>query len=117
MSHPGGRPKNYNNKQIAEIKVKLEEYIDNEDLPILAEFAYKNNITRQIFYDYKEFSTLVKKLFDKKEAQLERLGAFNIINATMAVFSLKQLGWRDKQETEITGGIKIIYADRDDERL
>jgi len=40
-------------------------------------------------------------LFDKKEAQLEKLGAFNVINSTMAIFSLKQLGWRDKQEISI----------------
>ena len=101
--HAGGRPRAYSFADIEDIKIKLQEYIDTEDLPILAEFAYTNDIPRQTFYDYKEFSTLVKKLFDKKESQLEKLGAFNMINNTMAVFSLKQLGWRDKQDINIAG--------------
>ena len=117
MSHPGGRPRKYSAEEIEDIKTKLIEYMDTEDVPILADFAYKNDIPRQTFYDYPEFSTLVKKLMDKKEAQLEKLGLFNVINSTMAVFSLKQLGWRDKQETKITGGVKLVYADKDDEQL
>ena len=96
-----GRPRNYNAEQIEEIKKIMERYIDETDLPIVAELAYTNNIPRQTFYDYPEFSTLLKKLLDKKETQLEKLGAFNVINSTMAVFSLKQLGWRDKQEISL----------------
>lgn len=99
--HAGGRPRNYNAEQIEEIKEIMERYIDETDLPIVAELAYTNNIPRQTFYDYPEFSTLLKKLLDKKETQLEKLGAFNVINSTMAVFSLKQLGWRDKQEISL----------------
>lgn len=99
--HAGGRPRTYNAEQIEEIKEIMERYIDETDLPIVAELAYTNNIPRQTFYDYPEFSTLLKKLLDKKETQLEKLGAFNVINSTMAVFSLKQLGWRDKQEISL----------------
>ena len=98
MARKIGRPKTYNKVQIKEISEKLSIYIDESDVPIVAEFAYKNDIPRTTFYDYPEFSTLIKKLLDKKEAQLEKLAAFNVINSTMAVFSLKQLGWSDKQE-------------------
>lgn len=101
MAKKVGRPKKYNKAQVAEISEKLSNYIDKENLPILAEFAYTNDIPRQTFYDYEEFSTLVKKLFDKKEAQLEKLASFNVINNTMAVFSLKQLGWRDNKDVKI----------------
>lgn len=101
MAKKVGRPKKHNKAQVAEISEKLSNYIDKEDLPILAEFAYTNDIPRQTFYDYEEFSTLVKKLFDKKEAQLEKLASFNVINNTMAVFSLKQLGWRDNKDVKI----------------
>lgn len=99
----GGRPRTYNKTQIEEIKKIMEKYIAESDIPILAEFAYKNDITRQIFYDYPEFSTLVKKLFDKKEAQLEKLALFNVINPAMSIFSLKQrwAGWSDKQNISI----------------
>ncbi len=99
--HAGGRPRTYNDKQTEEIKKLLNEYINKTDVPILAEFAYQNNIPRTTFYDYPEFSTLIKKLIDKKESQLEKLALFNVINSTMAVFSLKQIGWRNEQEVNV----------------
>jgi hypothetical protein len=117
MAKPVGRPRSYDGNDIERIKALLELYIEKSDIPIIAEFAYMNDIPRQTFYDYPEFSTLLKKSMDKKESNLEKLGLIGEVNSTMAIFSLKQLGWRDKQETEITGGVKIIYADKDDERL
>ncbi len=98
-----GRPPAYDEKQVEEIKEKLIKYIDETDVPIVAEFAYTNDIPRQALYDYEQFSTLIKKLIDKKEAQLEKLGLFNVINSTMAIFSLKQLGFRDSQDINIAG--------------
>ncbi len=96
-----GRPRKYNNEEIEEIIDKFNKYINDSDLPIVSEFAYTNNILRESLYDYKEFSTVLKKCTSKKEAQLEKLAAFNVINASMAIFSLKQLGWTDKQDLSI----------------
>lgn len=98
MSRKVGRPKKYNKSQINDIIEKLISYTDKTDIPIVAEFAYMNDIPRTTFYDYPEFSTLIKKLLDKKEAQLEKLGLFNVVNVPMAIMSLKQIGWSDKQE-------------------
>ena len=95
-----GRPRRYSNKQIKEICQRLEEYIANESVPIVAEFAYKNDIPRNALYDYPEFSTLIKKLIDKKESRLERLALNGKVNSTMAIFSLKQIGWRDIPKEE-----------------
>ena len=106
-----GRPLKYNEEQVAEICEKFEKYINETDLPIIAEFAYMNDLCRQGLYDYPEFSTLLKKLVDKKEAQLEKLGALNIINSTMAIFSLKQLGWTDKQEIALREEPTVIRDD------
>jgi hypothetical protein len=108
----GGRPRTYNDQAVAEIAANLRRYIDETDIPILAEFAYQNHIPRTVFYDYPEFSTLAKELIDKKEAQLERKGLAGEINKAMAIFSLKQLGWSDRQQLEHSGGtepVKIIY--------
>ena len=49
----------------------LEEYIKNTEIPIIAEFAYQNDIPRS--YIYELIPDAIKKLIDKKEAQLERL--------------------------------------------
>lgn len=101
-----GRPKKYTDEEVQEIVHLFEEYIDNTLIPIIAEFAYQNNIERHSLYDYEEFSTLIKRAIDKKEAQLEKLGLSNEVNQTMAIFSLKQLGWRDRHEVEHQGKIE-----------
>ena len=93
-----GRPIEYTPERIAEIKALMEEYIETHTIPILAEFAYLNNIRRQTFYEIPELSDTVEKLLLKKEAQLEAGGLAEKINVSMAKFSLAQLGWSDKQE-------------------
>ena len=106
-----GRPKAYNDEQVAEIVVKLTEYVTDTTIPIIAEFAYQNDIPRHALYEYDEFSTLLKKMIDKKEANLERMALNKEIEKTMAIFSLKQLGWKDKNETEHTGTVGISIID------
>jgi hypothetical protein len=96
-----GRPRKYTKEDIEDIIEKFELYVDNTELPIVCEFAYTNNILRESLYDYPEFSTVLKKCTSKKEAQLEKLAAFNLINVSMAIFSLKQLGWKDRQEIDM----------------
>ena len=98
MSKKVGRPIEYTPERIAEIKALMEEYIETHTIPILAEFAYLNNIRRQTFYEIPELSDTVEKLLLKKEAQLEAGGLAEKINVSMAKFSLAQLGWSDKQE-------------------
>ena len=106
-----GRPKTYDDEQVAEIAEKLAEYIAITTIPIIAEFAYQNDIPRHALYDYDEFSTLLKKMIDKKEANLERMCLNKEIERTMAIFSLKQLGWKDKTETEHSGSVGINIVD------
>ena len=101
-----GRPPEYSEKQIAELLKAFERYIEENDLPIIAEFAYMNNIDRTLLYDRQEFATLVKKAVAKKESRLERGLLTGEYNAPGAIFSLKQLGWRDRQEIEHSGGVK-----------
>ncbi len=102
------RPVKYTEEYLEEIKEKLSEYIDNTDIPIIAEFAYKNKIPRQKLYEFNALNDTIKECIDKKEAQLERLALDGDVDKTMAIFSLKQLGWKDKQEIEHSGGISIV---------
>lgn len=98
-----GRPLKYNAEEIETIKTEFINYIRETDIPIIAEFAYQNNVPRDAIYDYAEFSALKKLCIEKKESQLEKMGLAGQVNVTMAIFSLKQLGWSDKTQTEITG--------------
>lgn len=43
----------------------------------------------------------IRNLINAKEYMLERLGLKGKISTTMAVFSLKQLGWRDQQQVDV----------------
>jgi hypothetical protein len=117
MANDVGRPVEYTPERIQEIKDAMERYIQETEVPIVAEFAYLNNIRRAILYEIPELSYSVSKLTDKKEAVLEKGGLLGDYNASMAKFSLAQLGWSEKQETKMNAGIQIVYADKDDERL
>jgi hypothetical protein len=108
--NPVGRPIEYTPERIQEIKEAMERYIQETDVPIVAEFAYLNNIRRAILYEIPELSYTVGKMIDKKESQLERGGLIGEYNASMAKFSLAQLGWSEKQETKVTGDIPVSIS-------
>ena len=95
------RPRSRTQKQDEQLFNKFKKYIDNTTIPIIAEFAYMNDIERQYLYDNKIFSTLLKKCIAKKEANLEKGALTGKLNPTMAIFSLKQIGWKDKQADEL----------------
>ena len=71
-----------NQKRNDDLLKKLQEYIDKTNIPIVAEFAYLNDVSRQHLYENKELSYAIKKLIDKKEAQLERGGLDKTIDKT-----------------------------------
>lgn len=102
-----GRPKKYNDGWKSEALKSIEKYIDKEEIPILKEWCYQNKISSTYIYELEEFSEPIKRLLEKKESQLERKGLKGEIDRTMAVFSLKQLGWTDKQEIETKGNSEV----------
>lgn len=101
-----GRPPKLEDHDKQLLVEKFEKYIEETDLPIIAEFASMNGLWKQYFYDHDEFTNLIKKAMTKKEAALEKGALLNQYNPTMAIFSLKQvgLGWKDKSE-------KIVFVD------
>ena len=94
------RPRSRTQEQDEQLFDRFKKYINNTTLPIIAEFAYMNDIERQYLYDNQMFSTLLKKCIAKKEANLEKGALTGKLNPSMAIFSLKQIGWKDRQETE-----------------
>lgn len=84
--------------------LQLNRYIDNTPIPIIKEFCYKNDISSSHFYrlcrEYGKLEEAKKRAIDKKEANLEKGALYGKINTTMAIFSLKQLGWSDKHSVK-----------------
>ena len=107
-----GHPETWTNEKIKETIEKLDEYIDNNEIPIVAEFAYLHNIRKATLYEKPELKYSIKRLTEKKEAQLEKGALGGLLNSTMAIFSLKQMGWSDKRTVEIEGNedkpLKIV---------
>lgn len=98
------RPKTEKYK-IENLCKEIDNYTKKTELPILKELCYKKDYN----YDYlihmqrdnEELYQSIKKLLYKKESTLERKALNGEMNSTMAIFSLKQLGWKDKQNNEI----------------
>lgn len=103
------RPIEYTPEVMNEIIENLDKYVSNTEVPIFAEFCYENDYSREYLYDLaknnKQLSYAIKNCITKKEAQLERLALQKNVDVTMAIFSLKQLGWRDKQDVEHSGKV------------
>ena len=96
-----GRPVSvWTPQTLKKVNKEMRIYTEETDIPILAEFAYTHGYQRSELYKHPELSNAIKNMLSKKEAQLEKLGLMNQVNNTMAVFSLKQLGWSDKQHLE-----------------
>ena len=105
------RPRSRTQTQDEQLFDRFKKYIDNTTLPIIAEFAYMNDIERQYLYDNEMFSTLLKKCIAKKESNLEKGALTGKLNPSMAIFSLKQLGWKDRKEEEVQNpSINITFA-------
>lgn len=86
--------------EIPDMIAKIIAYTDDTSLPILKEICYQNH------WDYQYVMNLqaanenlrepIRRLLDKKEVVLERGGLTGGLDKTMAIFSLKQLGWTDR---------------------
>ncbi len=86
------------------LRQDIIDYTEQTEYPILKELCYLKHYN----YDYvmqlqranEELSQSIKELLYKKESYLEREGIKGNLAQTMAVFTLKQLGWRDNIEVE-----------------
>lgn len=101
---PAGRPRKIDYKKLID---DADEYIATANPPIIAEYAHIHGITRCYLYELADnekkagrpqLSNTIKKISEAKEVILEKKTLNGEYNATMAVFSLKQLGWKDRQE-------------------
>ena len=111
----------YNIDEMVDI---IERYTDDTEIPILKEVAYQNYWNYDTIMKYQRVNEnlmqSIKRLLDKKEAQLERKGLNKEIDRTVAIFSLKQLGWKDRQEISFGEeqadeiNIKVIKSTKED---
>lgn len=122
-----GRPRAYEN--VEEIEAAIHDYFNNGvtkrkvvtgkppnqqvveiEVPTITGLAYHLGFeSRQSFYDYEkeqQFSYTIKRarLFIEKEYE-EQLSVGNTVGA---IFALKNMGWKDRTEQDVTSGGKTI---------
>jgi len=106
------RPREWNREELLEA---LIDYTEKTDIPIIADFAYKHGVRRDYLYDMPELSNALKACIEKKEAALETQALSGKVNCTMAIFSLKQLGWTDRNDLTVKGDkahpLTLTHAD------
>lgn len=110
-----GRPVKWTQEEREALLAKFEDYIDSNDIPIVSEFAWQNDVRRQALYEFAEFADTLKRCIDKKESGLERLMLTGKA-VTACIFSLKQLGWRDTQSIEHSGSVDFYTNMTPEER-
>lgn len=110
-----GRPRKVEVKNLID---GVDAYLENTSLPIVAEYAQINHITADYLYELArketaegrpELSRSIKRITDQKAIVLEKGALIGKFSSSMAIFSLKQLGWRDRpEEKSEAAGVTII---------
>lgn len=103
----GGRPLIFETPE--KLKEAINTYLKDNKRPTLAGLALALDIDRQTLYNYakrEQYFDIVKKARDTVEAIYEERLVWD--NApTGTIFALKNMGWKDKTETELSGGIDV----------
>lgn len=99
-----GRPLKF--KTVGELEQATKEYftLENQPYTITGVALWLGFCDRQSLYDYEkkpEFSCIIKEIRLRVENGYEQKLFGN--NPTGSIFALKNMGWRDKTETELTG--------------
>jgi hypothetical protein len=102
--HAGGRPPKFETPE--QLKQACDEYIANNSplLTITGLAMYLGFCDRQSLYDYEkrdEFSCIIKEARLAVENSYEL--SLRTVSVTGAIFALKNMGWKDKTETALTG--------------
>jgi hypothetical protein len=108
-----GRPRIYNTSEELEAEVeKYFEITEQSDVTITGLALHLGFESRQSIYDYEkngEFSYIIKRA--KLRVELAYEWRLNSNSCTGAIFALKNMGWKDKQEVEQSGGLTMTWAE------
>lgn len=103
-----GRPLKF--KTVAELQEKIDDYFSKtpDDEITITGLAYHLETTRETLMDYEnrdEFSDAIKR--SKLRVHVEYEKSLRKYGRSGDIFALKNLGWKDKTETEINGNLTL----------
>lgn len=107
MAHPGGRPAVYESPE--QMQADVDIYFSQDGKKTMTGLALALGFdSRQSLYDYQkkeEFSYIINKALLRIENQYEENLQGN--NVAGSIFVLKNMGWKDKSETELSGSLTV----------
>lgn len=108
--HAGGRPPNFNNiEELQNCIDRYKEYLaETKAPPTMAGLACFTGIDRRTLYNYSkkdEYFPTIKKFVDEIMMSFEQI-AIEKGNAGV-IFLLKNYGYTDKQEIDMTSDIRV----------
>lgn len=106
------RPKKYTDRYIRRLAVKLIQYAKKSALPFKQDFASKHKFSSQRMSEFTkvpEFAEALQRFEDIQQFKIIGAAMLNKINATFAIFTLKNVAkWRDVAEFQGPGGSRLI---------
>lgn len=89
---------------ISELTAAAIQYADTAPIPIVKEFALQVGYPYTYLYElaakHPTFHAALRRIVDQKEIILEKGALTGALDRSMAIFSLKQIGWRDQPPAE-----------------
>ena len=110
-------------ENIEKLRLEMVEYLHarNPDgtyvnvVPNISLFAFEHGLSRTKLYEFEELKEVIALFRTKKESDLEKGTLDGTLNAPMAIFSLKQIGWTDKQVVDLTQRRPITFDPAEDD--
>lgn len=116
--HPGGRPPLFETPEALQKAVDLYFLTcDNPDKPqpksVCGLALSLGFVDRQSIYDYEkrpQFSCIIKRALLQVECSYEIMAATSK-TAAGPIFILKNMGWKDRIEQELSGGLQVVRVE------
>lgn len=108
-----GRPLKFESVEV--LQKKIDEYFDlwpqeQQTITGLAVFLDTSRETLMNYQNRDEFFDAIKKAKDRIEFAYELRGMK--VGGAFDIFRLKNMGWKDKQEVEQSGGLTINWNEQ-----
>jgi len=103
-----GRPLKFSTVEV--LQNQIDEYFDNTTMEqqTITGLAIALNTSRETLMNYEhrdEFFDTIKKAKDRIEYAYEMRGLK--VGGAFDIFRLKNMGWKDKHETELSGKLEV----------
>lgn len=103
-----GRPLKYSDPK--KLEKAIDEYFNDEDYPTLSGLALHLDLSRQGLLNYSKknkYFDIYRRARDRVQSEYEKVLVYSKGSPGGAQFALKNMGWRDNTDLNVSGDKKI----------